>query len=210
MPARVICISRTSGAGGEQIGRSVAEELGFTYVDDEVIVRAGEKAGIDATLVAQAERRQSMLTRLLDALPRRPLVDAYLPQSDAPRPLPDIHHDDLRHMIREAIHEIGSRGNAVIVAHAASFALAQQPGVLRVLVTASMKERMHRVLVKGRLLNDEDAAAAVNDSDGERAAYLKRFYNISAELPTHYDLVINTDVLPTEAAVAAVVHAARV
>ncbi|MBA3366230.1 MAG: cytidylate kinase family protein, partial [Actinobacteria bacterium] len=40
MSARVVCISRELGAGGEQIGRLVAERLGLQYVDEEVIARA--------------------------------------------------------------------------------------------------------------------------------------------------------------------------
>ncbi len=47
MACRVICISRFLGAGGEEIGRSVAGKLGFRYVDDEIIARAAEKAGVD-------------------------------------------------------------------------------------------------------------------------------------------------------------------
>ena len=34
--------------------------------------------------------------------------------------------------------------------------------------------------------------------DSGRAAYLKQFYGIDRELPTHYDLVVNTDLLTTE------------
>ena len=30
-----MCISRSSGAGGEQVGRLVADRLGFVYVDEE-------------------------------------------------------------------------------------------------------------------------------------------------------------------------------
>jgi len=41
---------------------------------------------------------------------------------------------------------------------------------------------------------------AVNDSDAGRADYLKRFYGISEELPTHYDLVVNTDAISIEQA----------
>src|SRR5262245_55429069 len=213
MSARVVCISRTLAAGGEQIGHSVAAELGFTYVDDEVITRASEKAHIDPKLAAQAEHRQSLLDRLFEALDSRPMVESYLPDQWGPMPLPasppPIRSDDLRRLIREAILEIGARGNSVIVAHAASFALGKSPETLRVLVTASTKERIRRVWLTGKLLSEEDAASAVHDSDVERAAYLRRFYDVRNELPTHYDLLINTDVLAHAAAVAAIVSAAR-
>ena len=40
-----------------------------------------------------------------------------------------------------------------------------------------------------------------------RRDYLKRFYELDEELPTHYDLVVNTDVLTLEQAAGLVVHA---
>jgi cytidylate kinase len=211
MTAQVVCISRTLGAGGEQIGMKVAERLGYRYVDDEIIIRAGERAQIDPSQIAKVEHRQSILDRLLGALATRPMVEHYLPEHDerphaaSSLPLPQ---EDLRHLIREAILEIAARGNAVILAHAASFALPQEPSILRVLVTASTKVRIRRVWLTGKLLNEGDAASAVSDSDAERAAYLRRFYDVRQELPTHYDLLINTDTLPTEAAAAAIAHAA--
>jgi len=43
MNYRVVCISRAAGAGGEQVGRLVAERLGFRYFDDEVIALASRR-----------------------------------------------------------------------------------------------------------------------------------------------------------------------
>ena len=44
MAATVVCISRTDGANGEAVGIAVASELGYRYVDQEIVVRAAEKA----------------------------------------------------------------------------------------------------------------------------------------------------------------------
>ena len=40
----------------------------------------------------------------------------------------------------------------------------------------------------------------MKESDAGRRDYLKRFYKIDEELPTHYDLIVNTDVLSVEQA----------
>jgi cytidylate kinase len=40
----------------------------------------------------------------------------------------------------------------------------------------------------------------VKQSDSARRDYLKRFYDIGDELPTHYDVVVNTDALSAEQA----------
>jgi len=54
----------------------------------------------------------------------------------------------------------------------------------------------------------KEAARAVKRSDVARADYIKRFYGIGTELPTHYDLVINTEKLAPEHAAGLIVQAA--
>jgi cytidylate kinase len=49
----------------------------------------------------------------------------------------------------------------------------------------------------------------VRDSDAARAEYIRRFYEIERELPAHYDLVVNTDVLTPEQAADVVAYAAK-
>ena len=106
------------------------------------------------------------------------------------------------------IDEIAAEGNAVIVAHAASMALAGAEGILRVLVTASPEERVKR-LVETEEIANADAARLIMESDQARADYFRHFYGVAQELPTHYDLVVNTDVLGAEQAAEIVVHAAQ-
>lgn len=213
MSRTVICISRTLAAGGEMIGRRVAAELGFTYADDEVIALASEKAHVDPQLVEQAEHRPSILTRLLDALAARPVFEAPMPEGvyylPSPEPLPVPVGDDLGALIREAVREIAGRGRAVIVAHAASYALGARPDVLRVLVSASAATRTARLCASRTGLDTAAAEKAIRDSDKDRAHYIRRFYDVREEQPLDYDLVVNTDVLPADQAVAAIVAAAR-
>ena len=108
-------------------------------------------------------------------------------------------------MIRATIEEAAAQGDVVIVAHAASYALAGRDGVLRVLLIASEAARA------GRLGGDlDEARKEIERSDKSRADYLKRFYDVDEEEATHYDLVVNTDLLSAEQAAAVVAAAAEV
>jgi len=206
MEFRVVCISRTIAAGGEGIGELVARRLGFRYMDEEIITRAAQEARVDPSLLAAAEHRQTFLKRLLDKL-NAALEVAGAPISglsgvplDVAAGAPagqQVPPDDLRALIRTAIHEVATAGQAVIVAHAASLALGGMEGVLRVLVTASPRTRAHR-LAAAQAISIDAAADAVAASDHERRYYLETFYGVKHELPTRYDLVVNTDVLTAE------------
>jgi cytidylate kinase len=113
----------------------------------------------------------------------------------------------LRTLIEQSILETAKQGNVVIVSHAASFALAGSEDVLRVLVTASPETRARRAVEEGGV-DQKQATKAVAESDGQRAAYLKRFYGVDQELPTHYDLSLNSDLMPVEVMSELVVRAA--
>jgi cytidylate kinase len=202
--ASVVCISRTVGAGGEEVGRLVAERLGFGYVDVEIVKRAAEKGHVSPEDVADAERRRSTLRRLFEGMGRGSEVETYgLAPTGTGGDIPD----DMRALIREAIEETAGQGQVVILAHGASFALEGLQDMLRVLVTASPGTRARR-FAEAEGLAPGEAERVIKDSDTSRTDYLRRFYGVKDELPTHYDLVVNTDAVSEEQAADLVVRAA--
>ncbi|HET8526345.1 MAG TPA: cytidylate kinase family protein [Actinomycetota bacterium] len=66
--SKVVAISRAIGAEGERIGALVADGLGFRYVDEEIISAAADKQGVDPAAIADAERRKSVLMRVLEGM----------------------------------------------------------------------------------------------------------------------------------------------
>jgi len=199
MGCRVVCISHETGAGGEEVGRLAAERLGFLYVDDDIVVQAAAKGGVAPEEVRDEERRKSLVARLLDAVAQGG-GEAWTLGVIGPTHFADeLGSDELRGLIQETIEQTAARGNVVIAAHAASQVVAPGPEALRVLVTASPRTRAAR-LGDQKGLDQAGAARMVEDSDSARRDYLKRFYDVDEESPTHYDLVINTDVLSVERA----------
>jgi hypothetical protein len=178
----------------------VAERLGFRYADNEVIEQAGHWADLAPDFVADAERRRSFMGRVLGRQASNPVVPTKLEG----RMLPG--DDELTSLIKQVLASIANEGSVVIVSHAASFALSG-PQVLRVLVTASPATRARR-LSDARGVDLPSAERQVKQEDAGRADYLKRFYRVARELPTHFDVIVNTDVLSPERACDAVVAAA--
>lgn len=209
MGYRVVAISPTDGSGGEQLGPVIARELGFRLVNEQIVAEAAREAGVDAAVVADVERRRSMIARLLDGLAEVGPAGAagftgFAAIADDPGP----RRDALRGLIRSVLWESAERGNAVIVAHAASLAVATRKDVLRVLISASPETRARR-LAEAQDIEEAEAEKLVARGDANRSDYLKRFYDVSTERPTHYDLVINTDRIAPEDAAALILSAAR-
>ena len=206
MAFRVICISALDGARGEEVAPAVAQALGFRLVDEEIVHKAAKDANLDPSAVAEVEKRRSMAIRILDSLGSSTSLSTfamagYAPGLEAPA------ESDLRGLIRATIEEVAQRGEAVIVAHAASMALGDRNDVLKVMVTASSQAR-RRTIAELRDLDEKAAAKEIDRGDANRADYLKRFYGITQESPGDYDLVVNTDRLGPEGAVELVVQAA--
>lgn len=208
MGHNVVCISRVDGARGQEVAVRVAESLGFRLIDEDIIAQAAVDAGVDHEVVADVERRKSALVRLIEGLGSSGMGATYMaPPSIASQSQDQPASDELRGLIRSVIEETAAEGSAVIVAHAASLALAQREDVLRVFVTASPPTRAERV-ASTLGVDEKQAGRAIKRSDAERADYIKRFYGVGAELPTHYDLVINTDRLAPDDAARLIIESA--
>jgi len=206
----VVCISRVTGAGGEKVGRLVAEKLDMRYLDEEIIARAAAKGGVSPADVADAERRKSLLSRVLSELGTgHGAAEAWAVTGIAPPVGGDERSPALlQSLIVDVVNEVAGQGDIVIGAHGASFALAGRPDVLRVHIAASSETRARR-LVESAELTSKAAEKQIRESDGSRADYLRRFFGIESELPTHYDLVVNTDTMSYEEAAELIVLAAR-
>lgn len=192
MGYRAIALSQVYGSGAESIGRDVAQELGFGYLNEAIVAQVANDHGVDPAIVSEAEQRKSFLTRLAEM---------------ATRDVPDVMRetslfdetDTLLWLIRDAVRDAADRGNVVLVAHAACYACSGRSDVLRVWVTAPQSTRASRV-ASALGLSGKEALKSVRQQDAARASYLKRVYGVGEESNTDYDVVINTERLTTDAA----------
>lgn len=188
MRATVVCIAGTDGALSDQVGELVAERLGYRLANGSIIVAAAQEHGLLPESVSEAESRDAGRTLEVDF--------GRVEKTET-----------VRGLIKDAVQRTADEGSVVIVAHAASFALAGRDGVLRVLVTAPTETRVARLAANERV-DEKQAGKVVAESDKSRAVYLERFYQVKRETPTDYDLVVNTERLTPEQAAALIVDAA--
>jgi len=194
MGYRAIALSQVDGVGGELVGRDVAQQLGFGYLNEAIVAQVAKDQGVDTAVVVGAERRKSFLTRVAE-MAARGAVDVV--------PDPSLYvldqTDTLLSLIRDAVRDAADRGSVVLVAHAACYACADRPEVLRVCVTGPLPARASRV-ASALGISEKEAARSLRRSDAGRASYLKRVYGVGGESPADYDIVINTERLAPDAA----------
>ncbi len=119
------------------MGQRVADSLGYRMVDEEIVQQAAESSGVSVDELANAERRTKVIDNLMRSLAAGGSAGLMSAGTGPIYLVGGTDSKSLRELIQQSIHETAERGDVVIVAHAASYALAGSDDVLRVLVTAS-------------------------------------------------------------------------
>lgn len=204
----VITISRHYASGGSDVALRVAETLGWTLIDNELVDRVAERAGVPKQQVAEREERApSLIDRLAATLALTSPEVVVASSATQPTSGPEAEQHLVR--ITEAvISEAVAHGNSVIVGRGAQAYLAERSDVLHVFVTASRAARIEQAM--HRLgLSQREAERAVDETDGHRARYVKTHYHRIWGDPADYHLIVNTALLGLEGASAVVVASAR-
>ncbi|MBX0326659.1 cytidylate kinase-like family protein [Oscillochloris sp. ZM17-4] len=203
----VITIEYQMGCGGRDIARKLAELLGFSYVDREIVRDVAHELHIAEDMAdAHDERMAGLLDRAMTMLwAAGELAGGAASAEVAPAPIDDTLYHQVTCQVIEAA---ARRSKVIIVGHGASFALAGWPGVMHVGLYAPMERRVTTIM--GRLkVSQAEAERRITQRDHDRARYIKQFYNANWREADHYHLMIDTAQLTPEQVVALIAQAWR-
>jgi cytidylate kinase len=190
----VVTINRQWGAGGETVGRMVAERLRWEYLDGKLIDQVAHRLGLAKDVVENYdEKTPGLLDRLLRQLAT---VDFSTPQDVAAwtPPFSDPAFDLNRSVLRvtqEVIRQAAAKGDCVIVGRGSAYILADRTDVLRVFLRSNVEARVNAVIGHEKV-DEETARKLVKQHDANAAAYIKQVYGHDWLHPAHYDVVIDT------------------
>jgi cytidylate kinase len=201
----LITISRQFGAGGSEVARLVANGLGWSVVDNEIIDRVARLAGLTPDVVAQQDERiPGFVERLARALTASSQEYAVPELGVALRP----EEPSLVRLTELVVKEVAAEGKVVLVGRAAPAVLGQSEDTLDVKLVAPRLFRIQLVMIAEDL--DAPAAEALMDrTDSERARYHREHYDRDWDDPAHFHLIVNTGLLGLEGAAAVILAQAR-
>lgn len=162
----LVVISREMGSGGTQLGRAIAERLGYRFGDREVILEAVRRYRVPEENLSRLEESKPSFFERLD----RERYLAYL---------------------RAVMYAFAADDDVVITGRAAPFFFAGVDNALRIRVTAPAAIRAARVAEESKIPLDE-AQARIARYDRDSSARLWQIFDLDPSLPEHYDLVINS------------------
>ena len=179
-PARdvlpVITISREPGSGGRIVAQKLAAKLNVAVFHQEVLHEMAKRAEVSQQMLATMdERGLSILEDWISSL----VYDRHM--------WPDEY---LKHLMN-VIGTIGKHGRAVVVGRGANFILPPEQR-FRVRITSPRRFRIQNVATKFKVSEDE-AKRRVIQTESDRKAFIRKYFNSDIADPDNYDLVINTE-----------------
>ena len=177
----VIVIGRQFGSGGHDIGKALAEKLGYAFYDQEIIEMTAGTTGYTPEFIQKKE--EMMTSSFLYDLVNQMYMYAQ-PDEEAPK-------DKIYEAESKVVRELAAKGNCVIVGRCSDYTLRDNKNCLRVFFCAPMENRMKRVMDRLHL-SEKDAKQKIQKEDKWRADnyryYTGRIWGASA----NFDLTVNT------------------
>jgi cytidylate kinase len=186
----VITISRQTGSGGVTIGQRIAERLGASYLNTQIIQEVARRLGIsEVAAAAYDERVEPFIERLTRVLwLADPALVPANPVGTIPFPSPT---ETFVEVTRELVRQAAESGNAVIFGHGAQYILADRPDVLHVRFVAPFPARVERVMRRASI-NRAEAERRVREEDQRRATYIRQYYQADWHSTDAFHLILNT------------------
>ncbi len=172
----VITITRDYGAGGYEVARRLAEQLGWELLDRELLHRA---AAVEHVSDAELEAVDEKAVPLVDRFRLHPPHQRYL------------------HGLTETARQAAARGNVVLVGRGTGQLLADFPAALHLRLVAPLDWRAQRMARKEGW-SEEQARARCVEQDRSRERFHRYFFGDDPFQPWRYHLTFHTGRVPLD------------
>lgn len=197
----VITISRQFGAGGKTIGKRVAEKLGYTFIDEDLVQLIAEKAKVSPGWVESVEKEAGgRLSRIVSRMVSKPLVDKIL-KDDYGYIDERIYIDYLVVLIAQMAEE----GNVVFLDRGSQYILNDHPDAFHVLLINTFPNRV-KFMMESYDLTEQRATQVVKSEEKRRVNLYKKIGKQDYDQAQLYHMVINMAKIDLEDAVTTIVH----
>ena len=178
----VIAIGRQFGSSGHDIGKILAEKLGYDFYDAEIIRMTAGTTGYTPEFIRKNE--EIMTNSLLYDLVNQMYLNTDR-QDEAPK-------DKIFEAECQVVRDLAKKGNCVIVGRCADYVLRNSGNCLKVFFSAPLVSRIRRVAQRQNITEGE-AKATVQKNEKLRADnyryYTRRMWGAAG----NFDLSLNTD-----------------
>ena len=183
----IITIGRQFGSGGRDIGMKLADVLGISYYDKELITLAAKESGLCKEVFEKADERASDSFSHAFSMGLS-FMGVYTPYADI------LSNEGLFKIQSDAIRKLAETESCVIVGRCADYILRENPHCLSFFIHDVMENRIQRVVERQQITVDQ-AKELILKTDKSRAAYYDYFTNKTWGMASSYNFSIDASVL---------------
>jgi len=195
----IVSISRELGAGGGTLGEALARALNAALLDERwFIAELSSRYQFSSDYLEQRLEHPPKFGESLMATLAR--ATAMVPGTSTLQ-MPD---EQIIDAVRTLVLEQAQKGHAIVIGHGGVSMLGWRPTnipVLSILLQAGKEWRIEQLARRFGIARDE-AAHRIKSTDEARARYQQHYFNAHIYDCALYDMVLNTEVLGLENAVA--------
>ena len=186
----IINVGRQVGAGGQEIGRMLAQDFDAKFYDRELLNLAAKESGFSEKFFKQSDEKQGFLRGLFSVqAPHFSLGSLYGS---------NFSQEGLFQFQSDAIRQAASEGSCVFLGRCADYVLRDFENVVNVFITASIDFRVELVS-KVKELDAEHARKLIEHVEHRRAEYYNYYTGKKWGAAESYDLCIDASILGLEA-----------
>ena len=192
----VITISRNFGAGGITLGERLAKDLGYRFVNDQLIQQVAENVGVSSEQVECFEKRgTTKLDKLLNFIVSPSFLERHADKHGY------VHEKVYVDEVKSIVIKLYEEGDCVIIGRGGTCTLQGYPGAIHILLVADMEHRV-RFLTSKYKMKKGQAEKAIKHADMIRQRFLDCFSpNQNHDDPLLYTMVLNMNYVTMDKAV---------
>lgn len=188
MMIQAISIEREFGCGGSAIAAKLAELLGWKLWDQELTQEIARLTHSTPQAVEKREWKSDPAVYRVFKSFLRGAFEGGLPPTDR---LELLDARRIAAVSEQVVNHALSSGPSVIVGRGSQYFLRDRKDVFRVFLYASRNFKIHRLITTG--IAEEQAITDVDTIDRDRAAFVKRYFNLDWPECHQYDAMFNTE-----------------
>jgi cytidylate kinase len=190
-PFNVITISRQMGSGGTYIGYLAAKELGFRYLDREILLQAANKLGIQPDMLEGYDGRStSLIENIVQSFCFGTPEIPFLPPLGMP-----VYNKVLFALESKIIKDVADHCSAVIVGRGGFYILKDRPNTIHIFVHAPLDYRIERIMKVQKIADKREAQKMIEESDHERTKFIRDMVNTDWCDVRNYHLCVDSSVV---------------
>lgn len=185
----VITLNRELGSGGRTVGRKLAEKLNVKYYDKALIEGLTKEFGLTVDEIEKIKaQKKSWWNEFNNYYKKRNSTTLPMEAETV------LTTESMMATEKRILQTLAEEESCIVAGRSGFLVFRDWPNHMNILIQASLKKRIERVMERQHL-SREEAEAVIEKVDKGRETFIQKYADTSRYDARNYDLVINMDTL---------------